>query len=136
MSAIKNKLLSQEYIYDFAEDGGSQGNITLSSKEGYDALPSDAVIMNVHSWVETACTSAGSATVSWGDGSDVDGYSGSAKAVASLTANAVFEGNADSAALCPSYASNSDFSVTIGTADLTAGKIVFRVSYYVPKRDA
>lgn len=136
MSAIKNKLLSQEYVYDFAVDGGAVGDIVLSDKAGYNALPSGAVVQNVHAWVETACTSGGSATLSWGDNSDVDGYSGTAKAVAALTENAVFSGSADSAALCPSYAANSDFSVSVGTAALTAGKVVYRVEYYVPGRDA
>lgn len=132
MSVIKGKLLSKEYVYDFSVDGGAAGNIVLSDKTGYEALPSGAIIQNVHAWVETACTSGGAATVSWGDGSDVDGYSGTAKAIAALGANAVHEGNEDSGALCPSYASNTDFSVTIATAALTAGKIRFMVSFYMP----
>lgn len=129
MSVIKSKLLSEEYVYDFAVDGGAIGNIDLSAKEGYKLLPAGAIVQEVHSWVETACTSGGSATVSWGDGSDVDGYSGTAKAVAALTLNAAFAG---AGALVPSYAVNEEFTVSIAVAALTAGKVRFIVSYYLP----
>jgi len=134
MSNFKNELLSQEYVYDFSVDGGAISDIELSGKAGAQVLPVGAIVQNVHAWVETLCTSGGAATVSWGNGTgnDVDGYSGTAKAIGALALNAAFEGGADSGALCPSYVSSGNFSVSIAAATLTAGKIVFRVSYYIP----
>jgi hypothetical protein len=130
MSAFMNELQVQEYVYDFSVDGGAVGTIDLSAKAN--SLPSGAVVKRVYAVVEDACTSGGAATVAWGNSGDADGFSGTAKAVASLTANAVFEGSADSAALLPSKLSaDSDFSVTIAVAALTAGKIRYGVEYVV-----
>lgn len=133
MAQELNKSHVQEYVYDFSEDGGAVGEIVLSSKAGYKGLPEGAIIEEVIASVETACTSGGSATLSWGNSGDVDGYSGSAKAVGALTADAAFLGGADSAALVPSYvdstANNQNFSVSIATAALTAGKVHFKVKY-------
>lgn len=144
MSGILNGGLQvQEYVYDFSVDGGAQGAIDLSAKDGFDPLPDNAIVSEVVAWVETAATSGGSATVSYGPSADVDGYSGAAIAVASLTADAVFNGFDNGAALLWDdtndhkihYITNAtnkrDFSVTIATADLTAGKIRFAVAYYL-----
>lgn len=134
----------QEYVYDFAVDGGAEGEIFLSSKDGYQPLPVGAIVLGVIAKVETACTSGGSATVAWGNDDDPDGYSGTGIAVASLTANAVFNGHDNAAALLwddtndhaiyPYVADEDDgeFSVTIATAALTAGKIRFNVLYLMP----
>ena len=96
--------------------------------------------------VVTACTSGGSATVSWGN-ADVDGYSGTAIAVASLTDNAVFNGWGNAAALIWNDTQDSPvfypitssaegaFNIAIATAALTAGKIVFGVTYIMPAVD-
>lgn len=133
MAYEKNKLHVQEYVYDFSVDGGAVGAIDLSAKDGYKPLPAGAVIKEVLSSVETACTSGGAATVSWGNGGDADGYSGTAKAVAALVDNAAFSGKSDSGADVPSVAVSGelDFNVTIATAALTAGKINFKVEYYM-----
>ena len=139
----------QEYVYDFAVDGGStSAAIDLSAKAGKPTLPAGAVVLGVVARVLTSCTSGGSATVSWGPSADADGYSGAAVAVASLAANAVFNGTEDGsnpAALlwdntldAPKYypvtatANTQDFTVTIATAALTAGKISFSVLYLNP----
>lgn len=129
-----NELLYQEYEYDFAVDGGAVGTINLSAKARKQPLPVGAVPMEVYAEVLTAVTSGGSLTMSWGDGTDVDGYSGTAKAVAALTLNSVFDGKADSGALLPSKvltAGTGQFSVSIAVAAATAGKIKFRVVYAV-----
>jgi len=133
---FSNELLYQEYEYDFAVDGGATGDIDLAAKAGKAPLPVGAVVMEVYAEVVTAVTSAGSLTMSWGDGTgnDVDGYSGTAIAVASLTLNTVFDGKADSGALLPSKvltAATGAFSVSIAVAAATAGKIKFRVVYAV-----
>lgn len=137
----------QEYVYDFAVDGGAQGEIFLSSKAGYDPVPNGAVIKAVTAKVVTQCASLGSATLAWGNDDDPDGYSGTAIAVASLTDNALFNGWDNAAQLLwddtndhqiPVAVVNEDdgeFSVTIGTADLTAGKVLFFVEYLYPNVD-
>lgn len=133
-----------EYVYDFSTDGGAVSTISLSGKSGKAGIPDGSVVHRVHARVLTACTSGGSATVAWGNTSDTDGYSGAAIAVASLTANAVFNETRGGALLwddtndanldyaVTSTANTQDFSLTIGTAALTAGKIVFQVEFSRP----
>lgn len=156
MAPFKNGGLNvQEYVYDFAVDGGAVSSIDLSTKDGFNALPEGAIVRAVTAKVLTACTSGGSATVEWGNSADTDGYSGTAIAVASLTALAVFSGYEDNAApgalIAASVTSTGGNSVTqkrynvtsasntqnfimkIAVATLTAGKIVFLVEYYYPK---
>lgn len=148
MSVFSNEKQLQEYVYDFSVDGGAQGEIVLSDKAGYSALPEGAIVKSVVAWVESACTSAGSATLSWGNSTDVDGYH-AAVAVASLTANAVFNEQDATAALLwddtndhqiPYYvdgtAANKAVSVSIATADLTDGKVRLMVEYIMPTRDS
>jgi len=147
MSVVSNKgVMVQEYLYDFSVDGGVTGEIVLSDNNNKAAIPVGAIIKGVTAQVITAVTSAGSATLAWGNGDDADGYSGTAIAKASLTQNAVFNGWDNGAALLwddtndhPIYqyvadADDGKFSVTVGTADLTAGKVVFLVEYYFPAR--
>ena len=94
--------------------------------------------------VDTACTSGGSATLAWGNSTDPDGYH-AAVAVASLTANAVFNEQDATAALLwddtndhqilyrvNGTPANQKVSVTIATADLTAGKVRLIVEFYLP----
>lgn len=133
-----------EYVYDFDVDGGAQGEIFLSSKAGYAPVPNGAIITAVCLKVVTAFTSDGSATLAWGNDDDPDGYSGTAIAVASLTDNAVFNGWDNGAALLWDDTNDhqiyvpvvneddGEVSVTIGTADMTAGKAIVLVQYYMP----
>lgn len=134
--SVKGKMNYAEYIYDFAVDGGAQGEIVLSSKDNKSSLPEGAVIHDVKAKVLTLFASGGAATLAWGNSTDPDGYSGSAKALGALAADAVFSGLADSAALANSAVGSADndqnFSVTIAAADMTAGKAVFMVEYYLP----
>ena len=131
MSVFKNEMLSQEYVYDFAVDGGLVSTIELSAKAGYKQLPLGAIVKNVYAVVETAVLSGGSATVAWGN-TDVDGYSGTAKAKAVLIADAAFTGNGT---LIPSVVVDGAFNVSIAVAALTAGKVFFMVEYTMPGRD-
>lgn len=135
MSYPKNEVLHREYLYDFSVDGGATGEIELSAKSGAEDLPAGAFIENVYCEVLTAVTSGGAATVSWGSSNDLDGYSGSAKGKAALVADAAFDGAADSGALCPSVvgstAGDEHFSINVGTAALTAGKLRFYVRFNV-----
>lgn len=132
----------QEYVYDFDVDGGSTGAIDLSAKDGVDPLPDNAIVSEVVAQVETAVVGT-SSTLAWGNTTDPDGYSGTAIAEASLTADVVRNGFDNAAALLwddtndhkihfiANSADDRDFSVTIGTADLTAGKVRFYVAYYL-----
>ena len=143
---VKGQLNIAEYVYDFDVDGGATGTIVLSSKDGKGVIPTGAVIKSVTAFVATACTSGGSATISWGN-DDVDGFSGTALAVDGFTANATFNGYDNDAALLwdttndhPIYpaivsAAKGVFNIVIGTAALTAGKIVFTVEYLLPGID-
>ena len=139
MSVIKNKSHVQEYIYDFDVDGGTTGAIDLSAKAGYSPLPDNAIIKDVTMLVETAVAGT-SSTVAVGNTTDPDGYM-AAIAEATLVADYVTAAGVQAGALlwddtndhmipflCNS-ANDRVFSITIGTADLTAGKVRFMVEY-------
>ncbi len=133
-----------EYVYDFAEDGGATGEIVLSTKPGRAAIPVGALIKRVTALVKTAVTSAGAPTLAWGNGDDPDGYSGAGHLKGALLINTSFNGYDNAAALLwddtndhmidvPVVdADDGKFSVTIATAALTAGKVVFMVEHYMP----
>ena len=97
--SFKGEICLQRYTYNFADDGGGTGAIDLSAKANAGTLPDNALVLSVRAMVTTAFTSGGSATLTWGNTTDPDGYSGSAIAVASLTADAVFNGWDNGAAL-------------------------------------
>jgi len=99
MSVIKNKLHITEYVYDFSVDGGAIGEINLHDKAGKSVIPVGAVIKGIAFKVVDAITSAGAATVAFGNGDDKDGYSGSAIGKATLVANYVGNGGENDAAL-------------------------------------
>lgn len=136
----------QEYIYDFDVDGGSSAAaIDLSAKSGYAPLPSGAIVSKVSLKVITAVVGS-SSTVACGNTTDPNGYM-EAIAEATLVDEYVTGSGAQAGALLWDdtndhdipFLVNSDndavFSMTIGTADLTAGKIVFWVEYYMPSED-
>lgn len=133
MSEFKGEILSKEYVYDFAKDGGAVGALVLSAKAGYKKLPEGAIVKSVHAKVAEEVTSGGAATVSWGTNADKDGYSGAAKALGALSADAAFSGEKDDAALLPSCVATDkgEFEMEIAVAALTAGKIYFVVEYYL-----
>lgn len=148
MSGIANKgLLQQEYVYDFAVDGGATGTIDLSAKAGYAPVPVGAVITDFHYYVETAVTTSASGTLAFGNGDNDDGYV-SATAAASLGNNAVGSASgADSALLwdgtndhmIPIYVADADdgkMNAKIETGALTAGKVRAVVTYFIPGRDS
>lgn len=128
--SIKNKLHIQEYVYDFSVDGGAVSTIDLSAKANKEPLPDKAFVKNAYAQVVTACTSGGAATVSFGNSSDVNVYSNNTTiAVAALTANSAHDGAV--AFFVASAANLRDVTMTIGTAALTAGKIVLVVEYFL-----
>lgn len=134
-----------EYVYDFDVDGGAAGTIDLHTKANRAVIPVGGVVTAVTMKVVTAFTSGGSSVLSWGSGDDADGYSGVAIAVASLTDNFLATGWDNAAAELwddtndhmlyknVSTAADGQLIVTIATADMTAGKAIFLVQYYMPK---
>lgn len=140
---MKNRYNTQEYLYDFAVDGGAIGTIVLSSKKGKNPLPVGAIIKAVTAHVITAPLSTGSATVSWGHNT-VTAYSGTAIAIASLTLNSLHNGQRANSLIwddtndcqipirVSSESTDGTFTVAIATEALTAGKIQFTVEYLDP----
>ena len=121
---IKNKLNHQEYVYDFAVQGGAVGAINMVGN----LLPVGAVVTSCQAVVEDAFTSAGSATLSIGDGASATKYS-AAVAVASLVDKFLI-----TAAGVPnqvSAASESQITVNIAVAAMTAGKLRIAIDYYM-----
>lgn len=143
MSALLGQKQYAEYVYDFSVSGGAVGVIALSSLNGKNVIPVDAVVKDVWMKVLTTCTSGGSATVEIGNLTDDNGYLTSI-AVASLTAGSTFNAGQQAGALlwdntndAPLYANVANandgaVNVKIGTAALTAGKFAVVVEYYSP----
>ncbi len=139
-TTVKNSGIHvQEYVWDFAVDGGTYTNspFVLSAKAGKSPLPIGAIVLDVVAKTETAVTGA-SSTYEWGN-ADTDGYSGSAIAVATLTAVGYTEQGVGALVWDdtndvrkPYYissAADGAFKLTINTASATAGKIRFYVTY-------
>ena len=117
----------EEYVYDFAKDGGAVGFIDLSAKMGANPLPQECVALRVGYKVVTAPLSGGAATVAIGDAASGTRYLG-ATAIASLPLDAVAVASSG-LPLNVDTVNEGRFGITIGTAALTAGKIVFWVEH-------
>ena len=129
-----------EYVYDFAVDGGAQGVIDLSAKTGKSPLPQNAIVTAVTARVITAIVGS-SSTLIWGNTTDADGYSGATIAEATLVKDYLVNGWDNASPLLwddandhqinflVNSANDADFTVTIATGDLTAGKIAFYVEF-------
>lgn len=111
--------------YDFAEHGGTAGTIGLGV-----TLPDNALIQRVWYKQQTAFTSGGAATVSFG-------WAGS---TAALTTDQAFNHANYSEALhdgiqlgtvatMTEMTAAKEIAITIGTANLTAGKVIMFVEY-------
>ena len=117
--------------YSFAVDGGAQSTITMASNC---TIPANAVVMNAGINSSTACAGA-TATIAVGLSAGGGGTTSllGATAVASFTTNAKLQ-----SAIVPQTASGwlklsaaAQVTVTIATANLTAGIIEIYVFYYV-----
>lgn len=120
-SGFSNEMQYVKLVYDFAEDGGA-------SADAYRLAQASRKIMVVHSrvHVETAFTSGGSATVIIGvEGGDTDAFLDlTSGAVASLTDDSVHQETAGQGIV---VAADSYIAADVGTADLTAGKLVLHL---------
>ena len=115
-------------VYSFAADGGVQGTITPKRTV---SLPKNAVIVGGSINSTTAFTSDGSATLAVGTsaGSSTTAILG-ATAKASLSANALI--NAVPVWATPvKLSAAGNITVTIATADATAGVVEITLLYYV-----
>lgn len=110
-------------VYDFATDGGTQGDIALSV-----TLPDDAIVMQVTQDVVVSPDSAGdTGTIKLKLPTDGDL---TANIIADAGTSGVADGVPDNtAANSVKTTAARTLTVEIGTEDLTAGKIVFFVSY-------
>lgn len=145
MSVWKNpkSLQCAEYIYDFADDGGAQGEIVLADKANHSPLPIGSIVCDCIVWVETAIVGS-SSTVAFGNQDDPDGYM-EAIAEGSLTQNSVHRAGSVAGAklwddtndhMLAQYVSSSNIgsvSITIATGDLTAGRLVVQILYLAPQ---
>ena len=111
-----DKSYVEVFEYDFANDTGAQGTYSLAKFE------SKTLVLRGIVFVETACTSAGSATVAVGTSTaDPDGFlDATSGAVANLTDNAVLTETTGTNLV---VAADETVDLIIATADLTAGKI-------------
>jgi hypothetical protein len=115
-------------IYSFAADGGVQGLITPKRTA---SLPKNAVIVAGTVNSTTAVTSAGAATLSVGTSAG-----SSATSILGATGKASFSSNALINAV-PVFATPvklsaaGNITVTVGTADLTAGVVEITLLYFV-----
>lgn len=128
-SFLGGNILSQEYLYDFAVQGGAQSALVLTSLSGAaQQLPAKAVIMNT--LIETLTTFTGtSSTASFGIGA-----SAAQIMAATLISNGAFTGgNVTTGLVTPALPAKlttaSNVTITPGVSNLTAGKAVIRVWY-------
>lgn len=126
-AGFSNSVELKRFVYDFSKDGGAQGALDICT------FADAAVIVAAWATVKTTVTSGGSATVKWGvTGSDAKFMDTTQGAKANLTAAATIvppavEGTPNVLPLPVAVAAGAKALMTIGTADLTAGKIEFVV---------
>jgi len=118
---------SQSVEYDFSRDGGAQGTINLTLPY---AIPSGSIVFSSLGYATTTYASGGASTVSFG----VD-------AANDLTATPItlaqinsgfYEPRVGAVSPVVTTAVRTQLSVTIGTADATAGVITLNVEYLEP----
>ena len=135
MNYLKGEKFTLGYEYDFGVDGGATSTIPLRQFAG-NAIDGSIWVTNAYCIVDTAITSGGTPTITFGNTTDADGY-----AINSLAllqgANLGFKTGQVAGALIwddtndvgimykPLIADDFDTSITIGTAALTAGKLRF-----------
>ena len=136
MSVFRGENQSDTFTYDFDTDGGAQGTFTLGT------LPTGVIIKDFQFYVETAATSGGSATITYGNAADPDGYMADTFAAAGsdndaarageIAGDLVWDDTNDHAIAYFVTSANADVEMVVGTADLTAGRIHVKVDYYKP----
>jgi hypothetical protein len=126
---MKNTINYQEYVYDVAVDGGTTTSRTLSNKANKANIPVGAVVTHVFSKVIDACVSTGSAKIQIGNTASTNKFMDVEVAVA---VKDYVKGWTATDFHAVTNAATGDIVVSIGTAALTAGKIVVGVEYALP----
>lgn len=142
MSLIKNKEHVLKFTYDFSRDGGAIGDIDLTPD--VNPAPAGFIVRGISVYVEEALTSGGSPTLTFGNEDDTDGYLADVVSAMGLTAgSSIREGEVAGDLLWDDTndhaleyripdAGAATPSLTIGTAALTAGKLVVYLRGYNP----
>ncbi len=132
LSPVQSKTLL--FLYDFGTQGGAQGAITLTDTSGAaQQIPDNAVITKAVIEVETPAAGSG-ATVAIGITGNTDAFINStAGAVGTYSSGAVIDmtyrsSNGNDLPLKTTAARS--VLATIGSADLTAGKLRVYVQFY------
>lgn len=132
----KSEKIYKEFLYDFAEDGGATGTITMTAvdpngstfDEGF--IIQDVMVVN-----EEALASTGTPTITFGPSADTDGYMVDCYAKVASVNTVCRAGEVDGALVWDSTAdakkgyrigsatNTQDLKMVIGTAPLTAGKL-------------
>ena len=124
-TGLENSKSVAYFEYDFSKHGGAVGDIAVTG----DVIPKGAIITGGMAHVKVACASGGSATVAAKAINTADVMA--AQALANLTLNArrdvVPNNTAANSILLTSNLTALTF--TIGTAALTAGKIVIALDW-------
>lgn len=108
------------HLYDFATDAGAQGDIALRGE----TLPNGAIITDALLIVETIPTSGGSATIAVKVEGAADVQAAAAISGAPWSTTGKKRGSALTATTAPlSLTAARTPTITVGTADLTAGRI-------------
>lgn len=123
-SGYYNEMQVQRLVYDFAEDGGSTSDTYRMAE-----VTGKIYIVEAILHVITAVTSAGSATITAGaETADADAF-GATIAKATLVDDYTVKTAAGQNLVVDGSSSTDYLSLTVGTADLTAGKVEFIVRY-------
>jgi hypothetical protein len=118
-------------VYDFAVNGGVQGTIVLRAK----AIPKGAIVTGGTIVVDTAVTSAGSATVAVQVEGAGDVVATTAKASWTTGVKNVLPADTTGSITAATKVKTTavrDISIVIATADLTAGKFHVILDYIDP----
>lgn len=124
-----------KFIYDFAVDGGSHsasdqglagnGAGVITPADADITIPDNAIITDCITYVTTAMTSGGSATVAIGVG-------GAALVAATAFDNGVFDDeDVTHTVVADKTTSAGRPTITVATAALTAGVIEVIIEYYI-----
>lgn len=114
------------YEYDFAIDGGAVGDITLRGP----GLPAGAIVTDGKIHVHNAITSGGAATAAMKIESADDVLAATAKATLALNALLDVVPVRTAATAIRVTSNGKKVVMTVGTAALTAGKLVLALEYF------
>jgi len=114
--------------YDYDEHGGAVGTIGLGV-----TLPKNALVVRGYYYQHTAFTSGGAATVEFGYVGDTDAFIAQAAYDNAQYSVGSHDGvsTGDAAHFHGPLSDAKEVAITIGTADLTAGKLILFLEYVI-----